>query len=114
MKQRPGTITTYQRQTDNGARPIIRGKVLTDEQYRKYEARWKAQQAFKRGWINKSPCYICGSDKSQKHHPDYERPLFVIWLCTKHHSMVDRGKLSILLQSTVSGTTVLTYTPNTP
>jgi len=37
------------------------------------------------GKINRLPCEVCGDLKSQAHHPDYRRPLFVKWLCFKHH-----------------------------
>ena len=28
----------------------------------------------------------CSNEKPQGHHPDYSRPLDVVWLCTKHHA----------------------------
>lgn len=39
----------------------------------------------KRGKIERKPCQVCGSDKSEMHHPDYELPLFVVWLCRPCH-----------------------------
>ncbi len=30
------------------------------------------------------PCWECGK-KAEAHHPDYSRPLDVVWLCKKHH-----------------------------
>jgi len=40
--------------------------------------------AIRNGILKKQPCLICG-ENSEAHHPDYSRPLDVIWLCTKHH-----------------------------
>ncbi len=40
--------------------------------------------ALRAGKINKLPCFICGK-KAHAHHPDYDRPLDVVWLCPKHH-----------------------------
>ena len=34
--------------------------------------------------ISKLPCLVCG-DRSEAHHPDYSRPLDVVWLCRTHH-----------------------------
>ena len=30
------------------------------------------------------PCFICG-EKAEGHHPDYDQPLSVVWLCRSHH-----------------------------
>jgi len=40
--------------------------------------------ALRDGRVEKLPCLICGGE-SQAHHPDYSRPLDVVWLCVKHH-----------------------------
>lgn len=54
----------------------------------KHPERKKAQtelgMAVKRGLITPLPCLICG-DKAEAHHPDYSRPLDVVWLCSPHH-----------------------------
>lgn len=36
------------------------------------------------GKVHRHPCFVCGA-KAHAHHPDYDRPLDVIWLCPKHH-----------------------------
>jgi hypothetical protein len=41
--------------------------------------------ALKRGLIERQPCEVCGADKTDAHHPDYDRPLLIVWLCRKHH-----------------------------
>lgn len=40
--------------------------------------------AIKAGRIKKQPCWVCGSN-AVAHHPDYDRPLDVVWLCQPHH-----------------------------
>lgn len=38
------------------------------------------------GVLHRQPCIICANENSQGHHPDYSKPLDVIWLCQKHHT----------------------------
>jgi hypothetical protein len=47
-------------------------------------AQMKVYRALKNGVLTKEPCFICG-EKSEAHHPDYSRPLDVVWLCAPHH-----------------------------
>jgi hypothetical protein len=60
----------------------------------KYPEKFKARTIFRnailRGEIKKLPCEVCGSNKAQGHHPDYSKPLEVIWLCQAHHSAIHR------------------------
>ena len=49
--------------------------------------------ALRSGKLIKQPCMICGSDKSMAHHPDYDKPLEVQWLCQYHHANLHHGKL---------------------
>lgn len=51
---------------------------------RKQIARSKARYALKIGLIFKHPC-SCGSTESEMHHPDYDKPLDVIWYCGVCH-----------------------------
>ena len=69
------------------------GKVL--EYHRKYDKNKKAasgklNKALFRKEIIKKPCVICGNEKSEGHHDNYENPLSVVWLCRKHHGMAHR------------------------
>jgi hypothetical protein len=41
--------------------------------------------AVKIGALKREPCFICGQEKTQGHHVDYDEPLSVVWLCIPHH-----------------------------
>lgn len=60
----------------------------------KYPDRRKASHivsnAVRDGKLTKTPCHICGVEKVEGHHPDYSKPLNVVWLCTEHHKEVHR------------------------
>jgi len=45
----------------------------------------KVGYALKTGRLQKSPCIICGSEKSVAHHESYSCPLDVVWYCQPHH-----------------------------
>jgi len=36
------------------------------------------------------PCFVCGETVVEGHHPDYDKPLAVVWLCVKHHKQLHR------------------------
>lgn len=53
----------------------------------KSRAHLKVKQALKAGKLKKEPCF-CGELKVDGHHPDYSKPLEVIWLCRLHHKQL--------------------------
>lgn len=65
---------------------------------KRLQMRWKAEfpnrkrasslvaSALRSGRLKKMPCWVCGEARSEAHHPDYEEPLDVVWLCRIHHS----------------------------
>lgn len=57
----------------------------------KLAARRLLQYAVKTGKIIKENCKICGSTNTQGHHPDYLKPLKVLWLCPVCHTKIHRG-----------------------
>lgn len=59
----------------------------------KIEAQTKLRIAVKKGIVKKLPCEVCKSENSQGHHPDYTKPLEVIWLCAVHHTKTHREML---------------------
>jgi hypothetical protein len=49
-------------------------------------------RAIRSGQLSVMPCEVCGKVRTAKrrreivaHHPDYNYPLAVMWLCSKHH-----------------------------
>ena len=65
----------------NGAKDLL----TPDEVKVRINARKKARRAVATGLLVKTPCHVCGSEKSEIHHSDYDQPLNVVWLCRKHH-----------------------------
>jgi hypothetical protein len=65
---------------------------LTPEQRRRHNARALARVYWLRGKLLQKPCRHCGDANSQRHHPDYSRPLFVIWLCRPCHLKLHAAK----------------------
>ena len=66
------------------------------EQILDSEAIWAVfykEQPFnlKSGSLVRLPCLICGNE-SEAHHPDYSRPLDVVWLCSSHHKEAHKIK----------------------
>jgi hypothetical protein len=47
------------------------------------------QNAIRDKRLERQPCFICGA-KAQAHHPDYNAPLAVSWLCCTHHAQTHR------------------------
>lgn len=48
-------------------------------------------RAIKSGELLRQPCSVCGCDEDvEAHHEDYDKPLDVIWLCTRHHGLTRR------------------------
>lgn len=58
---------------------------INAEQRKKDNCRSYAYVYLKRGKFVRKPCERCGSENSQMHHPDYSKPLLVVWLCREHH-----------------------------
>ncbi len=52
----------------------------------KVKARSKLRRALLAGVVKREPCTKCGL-KAEAHHPDYSKPLDVVWLCKIHHKI---------------------------
>lgn len=71
--------------------PSNKSPLSSEEREKRRKARQTYKTALKRGKITPLPCLICG-DEAEGHHPDYDRPLDVVWLCEKHHQEVHKIK----------------------
>lgn len=57
---------------------------------RRRKARRAVSAALARGALVRTPCVVCGNPEVQGHHPDYDRPLEVVWLCVLDHDQLNR------------------------
>jgi hypothetical protein len=64
-------------------------EILEKERSNKNFARRAVSMAVKNGKLKKEPC-LCGNEKVEAHHEDYTHPLDVIWVCKKHHILLDK------------------------
>jgi len=53
-------------------------------------ARIALRNAVARGKVKRLPCEQCGKTPADAHHPDYAKPLDVVWLCRQHHMDLHR------------------------
>ena len=52
-----------------------------------FRARMAVSNAIRRGRLTRQPCSVCGTTVDvHAHHPDYNKPLEVDWLCRAHHT----------------------------
>lgn len=52
--------------------------------YKRTIARYTVNNAIRAGKLIPTPCVVCG-ETAEAHHPDYDAPLDVVWLCRTHH-----------------------------
>jgi len=84
-------IRTYERLRDEGYFRDYQREQRQDSRLRViYLARWYANRMLRNGVIEKQPCAECGKDNSQMHHPNYNEPLLIAWLCGDCHSALHR------------------------
>lgn len=61
-------------------------KKYRENNQKKYQCHGIVAYAIKCGNLKSEPCEICGENKAHAHHDDYDNPLDVRWLCSKHHN----------------------------
>jgi hypothetical protein len=57
----------------------------------------RVRLAVEKGKLIPQPCESCGEKEGNidAHHPDYKKPLEVIWLCRSCHKLLHSGKLKL-------------------
>lgn len=61
-------------------------KRLQEERYpERCAARRAVGNAIRKGQLVREPCKYCGDLPTVGHHPDYSKPLDVVWLCRPCH-----------------------------
>jgi hypothetical protein len=58
------------------------------ERHHKQRSRVRFHKAKRDGKVVQLPCDVCDNPKSEAHHPDYNEPLAVTWLCRRHHAQL--------------------------
>lgn len=82
--------------TDQGKDAHRRAHKKQKEMYpNKAKTRYAVSNAVRDGRLFKSPCEVCGKLKVEAHHPDYSKPLDVMWLCTKHHKEWHKNNIAL-------------------
>lgn len=85
------------RKTNEGRQKEIERSAKTRKKYpERDKARVTARRAIKTGEIKKRACQICGEIKTEMHHPDYSKPLEVVFLCLEHHGKLHREPRELL------------------
>ena len=52
-----------------------------------------AALAIKSGELHRQPCEVCGeTDLIEAHHDNYDKPLDVRWLCSRHHRQLHASR----------------------
>tara|TARA_Y100001938_G_scaffold130564_1_gene186665 strand:+ start:674 stop:1096 length:423 start_codon:yes stop_codon:yes gene_type:complete len=65
-------------------------RAYSAQKNKKFAKERKCRQVFwnryRAGVIKKKPCEVCGTEERvEAHHPNYNEPLNVMWLCASHH-----------------------------
>jgi hypothetical protein len=76
------------RQTDAGKAAVARAhKKWEAEHPERRKAIVALGNAVRDKKLERQPCFVCGKEKVEAHHPIYSMPLDVVWLCNHHHRL---------------------------
>ncbi len=77
------------RATDAGQIAVRRAHARYNRRYReRRQAAIEVGNAVRDGRLKKMACWECGAAKVEAHHPAYDQPLHVVWLCNAHHRQI--------------------------
>ena len=104
-------VRAYDRERGRRPEAIAAQRRVFKAYVAKYPERRRANDLVARavlmGTLVPQPCWVCGK-KAGAHHPDYDRPLDVVWLCQAHHkqahAIVQPGDSGKLASAVVDGT----------
>lgn len=88
----------YENARQHSPHRILLRKSITTKRRKVVSGYQKAHnaviRAVKNGLLKKpNKCHWCSNEKKvEAHHPDYNEPLEVVWLCAKCHKMLHLGK----------------------
>lgn len=75
----------YNRNYNLSGKSLISSQKWIKNNPEKYKAHNLMSSATRNKSLIRLPCEICKDVKADGHHPDYTKPLEVIWLCRLHH-----------------------------
>ena len=97
-------VRSYDRSRSSLPHRLEKNREVTTKWRKKYPERKKAQSllrsALKSGKIKPLLCFICGGN-AEAHHPDYNQPLDVVWLCPSHHKQAHAMARTLTKRTTV-------------
>jgi len=70
---------------DNPGYSTAKNRKYQEQNPEKRQAHKAVEYALKVGSLTRSPCEVCGGERSEAHHDDYGKALEVRWLCRTHH-----------------------------
>jgi hypothetical protein len=85
-------VREYDRERANQPHRKVLAARITKEWRAKHPGRQRAHNMAARAEIQAPEyCEGCGLKRRvEKHHPDYSRPLLVVWLCKPCHAIADK------------------------
>lgn len=92
IKNRLKNVEKYREYDRNRANLPHRVALALEEQKRwrredkrRMQCHSAVARALMKGVVVPTPCFVCGNERTVAHHPSYDLPLDVVWLCQAHH-----------------------------